>query len=129
MQYFYINKDSELPYLRLELIHDGKYDFMKNNKFNMSIQNADVTFSMWDENDNLKISDAPCDLVLSEEGGCEDRYIIQYRWKKRDTQEKGQFRGQFKIAFNGGDIYQEGNIFPTGDLIMPIYEDLVIMIK
>lgn len=129
MQYFYINKDSELPYLRMELIHDGKYDFLKNNRFNMSVQNADITFSMWDENDNLKIADAPCDLVLSEEGGCEDRYIIQYRWKKRDTNKKGQYRGQFKITFNGSDIYQEGKSYPTGDLIMPIYEDLVIMIK
>lgn len=128
MQYFYINKDSELPYLRMELIHDGKYDFMKNNRFNMCVQNAEITFSMWDENGNLKISDAPCDLVLSEEGGCEDRYIIQYRWKKRDTNTKGQFRGQFKITFNGG-IYKEGEVFPEGDLIMPIYEDLVIMIK
>lgn len=128
MQYFYINKDSELPYLRMELIHDGKYDFMKNNRFNMCVQNAEITFSMWDENGNLKISDAPCDLVLSEEGGCEDRYLIQYRWKKRDTNTKGQFRGQFKITFNGG-IYKEGEVFPEGDLIMPIYEDLVIMIK
>lgn len=128
MQYFYINKDSELPYLRMELIHDGKYDFMKNNRFNMCVQNAEITFSMWDENGNLKISNAPCDLVLSEEGGCEDRYIIQYRWKKRDTNTKGQFRGQFKITFNGG-IYKEGEVFPEGDLIMPIYEDLVIMIK
>ena len=128
MQYFYINKDSRLPYLRVELIHDGKYDFMKNNKFNMCIQNANVTFTMWDENDNLKISEAPCDLVLSEEGGCEDKYIIQYRWKKRDTKTKGQYHGQFKITFNSG-IYKEGESFPEGDLIVPIYEDLVIMIK
>lgn len=128
MQYFYINKDSVLPYLRMELIHDGKYDFMKNNRFNMSVQNADIVFSMWDEDGNLRISEAPCDLVLSEEGGCEDRYIIQYRWKKRDTREKGQFRGQFKITFNGG-VSQEGTTFPEGDLIMPIYEDLTIMIK
>lgn len=129
MQYFYINKDSVLPYLRMELIHDGKYDFTKNNRFNMSVQNAVVTFSMWDENNNLRIFDAPCDLVLSEEGGCEERYIIQYRWKKRDTKIKGQYRGQFKISFNGSKIYQDGAAFPEGDLLMPIYEDLTIMIK
>lgn len=129
MQYFYINKDSILPYLRVELIHDGKYDFMKNNKFNKSIQNAAVVFSMWDENENLKISEAPCDIITSEEGGCEDRYLIQYRWRKRDTREKGQFRGQFKITFSGDEIYEEGEEFPSGDLIMPIYEDLTIMIK
>ena len=94
----------------------------------MSVQNASITFTMTDENGNLRISEAPCDLVLSEEGGCEDRYIIQYRWKKRDTRERGQYRGQFKITFNGG-IYQDGETFPEGDLLMPIYEDLIIMIK
>ena len=128
MQYFYINQNSELPYLRMELIHDGKYDFMKNNRFNMSVQNASITFTMTDENGNLRISEAPCDLILSEEGGCEDRYIIQYRWKKRDTRDKGQFRGQFKISFNGG-VYHDGETFPEGDLLIPIYEDLIIMIK
>ena len=47
-QYFYINKDSVLPRLRVELAYDGKYEFMKTSHFYAAIQNADVTFSMWD---------------------------------------------------------------------------------
>ena len=129
MQYFYINKDSELPYLRLELIHDGKYDFRKNNRFTNSMENATVTFTMTDENDNLRICDAECDIIPSDNSGCEERYIIQYKWKKRDTREKGQFKGQFKITFNGENIYEEGQSYPSGDLIMPIYEDLIVMVK
>lgn len=128
MQYFYINQNSELPHLRMELINDGKYDFLKASKYNNSIQNADVTFSMWDENEILRISNAPCTIVLSQDGGCEDRYIIEYRWKKRDTKEKGQFKGQFKIDFYP-DLKEEGVVYPSGLLIMPIYEDITIFVK
>ena len=127
-QYFYINQNSELPTLRMELIDDGRYEFIKTSQFNNAIQNADITFSMWDENEILKISDAPCSIVLSADGGCEDRYIIEYKWNKRDTKKKGQFKGQFKIVFKD-DLYESGISYPNGDLIMPIYEDLFIMVK
>ena len=48
MQYFYINKGSLLPTLRVELIKGAKYDYMKSYMFNNAIQNADVTFTMYD---------------------------------------------------------------------------------
>lgn len=128
MQYFYINQNSELPTLRMELINDGKFEFIKNNYFNHAIQNTNsVTFSMWDESDNLVISNAPCNLILNDES-CEDIYIIEYKWKKRDTKKKGQFKGQFKIDFRS-DLYEEGVEYTSGLLIMPIYEDLTIFIK
>lgn len=128
MQVFYINQGSELPTLRMEMINDGRYDFMKGGKFYNAIQNADIVFSMWDENDILKISNAPCTIVLSEDGGCEDRYIIEYKWTKRDTKKKGQYSGRITINFKD-DLYENGVEYPSGDLIMPIYEDLEIMIK
>ena len=128
MQYFYIVQNSELPYLRMELVNDGKYEFLKSGKFFNAIQNADVTFSMWDEDDVLKISNAPCGIVLSEEEGCSPRYIIEYRWNKRDTKKKGKFRGQFKIDFKG-NLYESGVEYPEGQLIMPIYEDICVMVK
>lgn len=128
MQIFYINKDSELPSLRVELINDGRYDFMKSSQFNNAIQNADITFSMWDENDVLKVSNAPCGVVLRGEDTCVDNYIIEYKWNKRDTKKKGQYKGQFKITFKD-DLKEEGVIYDGGDLIMPIYEDLIIMVK
>ena len=127
-QYFYINKDATLPTLRVELVNDAKYDFFKQNYFNNGIQNADVTFSMWDENEKLRISNAPCNIILASEGSCEERYIIEYVWKSRDTKEKGQYKGQFKISFNCG-LYEDGTTYPSGDLIVPIYEDLYIMVK
>ena len=127
-QYHYINAGATLPWLRMELVHDGKYEYLKREKFANAIQNADVTFSMWDENDVLKISNAPCNIVLSEEGGCEDLYVIEYRFKERDTKKKGKFKGQFKIDFKG-DIYEDGVEYPDGMLIMPIYEDVYVVVK
>ncbi len=127
MQYHYINQGSELPYLRMELVNDGKFEFMKSGKFGKAIQNADVTFSMWDENDVLRISDAPCNIIQAE-NGCEDFYIIEYQFSKRDTKKKGKFKGQFKIDFHG-DLYEEGVNYPEALLIMPIYEDVCVMVK
>ena len=111
----------------MELVNDGKFEFMKSGKFFNAIQNADVTFSMWDEDDVLKISEEPCVILLSEEG-CEARYVIEYRWRKKDTKTKGKFRGQFKIDFKG-DLMQDGVEYPEGVLLMPIYEDVIVMVK
>lgn len=127
-QYFYINQNSTLPSLRMELVNDGRFDFLKAGKFYNAIQNAEITFSMEDETDILKVADAPCNIVLATEKSCEDRYIIEYKWKEKDTKKKGKYKAQIKITFSP-DIYEEGVSFPEGDLIMPIYEDLYVIIK
>ena len=143
MQYFYLNSGSTLPTLKIELVLDGRYEFFKVRTFNNAIQNADITFSMEDESGVLKIANAPCNLIYAETDSCEPRYIIEYPWKPRDTKTKGQFKGQFKITFHGGlkdadseklirdekGNWQKGSDYPVGDMIAPIYEDLIIMIK
>ena len=48
-QYFYINSNSVNPTLRVELVNDAKYDWFKSTSFNEAIQNATITFTMWDE--------------------------------------------------------------------------------
>lgn len=127
-QYFYICKNSVNPTLRVELVYDGRYDFMKSALFNNSIQNATVTFSMWDDTERIVISKAPCNIVLSDNNSCEERYIIEYQWKERDTKKVGQYKGRFEIKFNG-DLYEEGVDYPSGNLIVPIYEDLIVFVK
>lgn len=126
-QYFYINSNSVNPTLRVELVNDGKYDFYGTHIFNSMIESSDVTFTMWDENDILKISKSPCNVFISETSGCEPRYIIEYQWKEKDTRKKGTFRGKFEFEF--GEVKEEGQNFPNGNLILPIYEDLIIVIK
>lgn len=126
-QYFYINKDSVNPTLRVELVNDGKYDFFTSHIFNTTLESSDVTFSMWDEHDVLKISKAQCNIFISETSGCEPRYIIEYQWKKKDTRKKGTYYGKFEITF--GSIKEEGQDFPNGNLILPIHEELIIVVK
>lgn len=126
-QYFTINKNSELPLLRVELIQDGKNDFRK---FYIALQAADsVTFTMTNlETGIKKIAKAPAEIVYDETSGCDERYFLQYTWKKRDTNESGTFIGHFHINFNN-QITAEGMTFPKGELIVPIQEQLVILIN
>lgn len=129
MEYHYINQNATLPNLRVELINDGRYDYAKSYMFNNAIQNADVTFTMRRvDDDSLKISKAPCSIILVDQGSCEERYIIEYAWKKRDTNEKGKFIGRFNITFNG-DLKEEGVTYDAGELIAPITEELVVFVK
>lgn len=128
-QEFYILHNATLPYLRMELINDGRYDFLKSDKIGKALQDSKVTFSMKNiDTDILKISNAKCNIVLAEETGCEEKYVIEYRWKERDTKEKGVFQGWFTIDFKG-NIVEDGVSYPEGKLIMPISEDLIIYIK
>jgi hypothetical protein len=128
-QEFYLRQGSVNPVLRIELISDGRYDFMKSDVIGKALQNADVKFSMKNiDTDILKISNAKCDVVLAESTGCEEKYVIQYQWKERDTKEKGVFEGSFTIDFND-DISEDGVDFPKGRMIVPISEELIIIIK
>ena len=126
-QYFYINKDSVNPTLRVELVNDGKYDFFTSHIFNATLESSDITFSMWDEHDVLKISKAQCNIFISDTSGCEPRYIIEYQWKKKDTRKTGTYHCKFEITF--GPIKEEGQDFPNGNLILPIHEELIIVVK
>lgn len=128
-QEFYINSGSILPILRMELINDGRYDFLKSDVIGKALQDSTISFTMKNtDTDILKISNAKCNIVLAENTGCEEKYVIEYKWKERDTKEKGIFQGWFTINFNG-NISEEGVSFPEGKMIMPISEDLIIYIK
>jgi hypothetical protein len=48
--------------------------------------------------------------------------------KKRDVNEKGTFKGWFEIKFNG-DLYEDGIQYPSGNLIVPIEDELIIQIN
>lgn len=123
---FYINQNSTNPSLRVELIKDGRYTF---NKFNNAIQDSVVTFSMRDrETGILKISEAPVNILESAEAGCEEKFILEYKWKPRDVKNKGIYQGWFNIKYNG-DIYEAGVDYPDGNLIVPIQEDLIIYVR
>lgn len=126
MKQFNINKDATLPYLEIEPVMNGRYNFRK---LYEAIQGADVTFSMKNiETGVWKVANAQAHIVDSTEQGCEERFKIQYRWKPRDTKEAGRYLAQFKITFSD-DIVSGDTIFPKGDLIVPIAEDIIVNIS
>lgn len=123
MKQFNINKDATLPYLEIEPVMNGRNTFRK---LYEAIQNADISFSMKNIDTGIwKIANAQANIVNSTEQGCEDRFKIQYRWKTRDTKEAGRYLAQFKIKFLN-DIVSGDTIFPKGELIVPIYEDIIV---
>lgn len=126
MKQFVINKNATLPYLEIEPIHDGRNSYKK---LYIAIQAATVTFTMTNiETGVKKIANAECYIVPVNDEVCEERYKIQYRWNKRDTSETGIFIGQFKIKFEN-EITAEDMIFPKGELIVPIAEELQIVVN
>jgi len=129
MQNFIIRQFSKLPSLELELINDGRYDFQKS-LINEALQDSTVTFSMKDEETGLlKVAKAEANIVLANEEGCDEKYILQYKWKDRDVAKKGIFDGWFEIKFNGDLINCDGTQYPEGNLIVPVEEELRIIIK
>lgn len=126
MQEFLINKNSTLPYLEMEVIKDGRNSYKK---AYMALQAATVTFSMTNlETGIKKIANAKAYVVSSDVDTCDEGVKIQYRWQKRDTNEAGQFVGQFKIVFDN-DVIIDGETLPKGEMIVPISEDLIINIS
>ncbi len=123
MQQFNIVQNATLPYLEMEVINDGRHNF---NKIYVALQAADVTFNMIDNNNGIKkIVNKKCNIVPIEGNGCIEKVKVQYQWCKNDTREKGQFKGYFKVLFKD-DIVMEDMMFPKGDLIVPIAEELII---
>lgn len=126
-QYFVINKDATLPTLRMEVVNDGRNDF---GKLYIALQAcSSLKFTMTNTVTGIKkIAKADACVVYDEDSKCEERYFIEYRWKKRDTNEAGTYTGHFHINFDT-PVYMEGVTFPQGELIVPIADDLQIIIS
>lgn len=95
---FHINKNSNLPHLRLALIKDGRYDW---SDFHEKIQNADVKFSMYEADTGIQRicnKQAVCELK-DYCTDCDEEYFIVYKWRDRDTLKPGTYVGKFSITF------------------------------
>lgn len=115
---FHINKNATLPVLKLELIQDGRNDFRN---FFDQIQNADIFFTMTDVVTGVKKIGKKRTTVSLVEPVSEcvgEEYYLIYKFSEKDTQKPGRYVGQFLIQFLDG----------TGDLIVPIREELFINI-
>jgi len=114
---FFINKNSTLPVLKLELIQDGRNNY--HNFFDL-IQNANIYFTMTDIVTGVKrIGKKLASTQLVQPVSCTgEEYYITYKFSSRETQKAGRYVGQFTIEFLDG----------TGTLIVPIREILYVNI-
>jgi hypothetical protein len=115
-QNFYIRKNSELPILKMKVNNDGRNDYKK------IFEDAAVTFSMKEMDCNSckwKVFNKQ-GLIIPVESDCgtKQEYYIGYKFSKKETNESGVYKGEFKI-----DFLDDGCT-----LIVPIREDLIINI-
>lgn len=91
---FIIKRNDTLPALLIRVKSRG--DFNEPIPFNLSGVSA-CTFSMSDDNGNLKVSSASA-TITSSSGG-----TLQYSWNSDDTNTEGKYNGEFELFFNGGN--------------------------
>jgi hypothetical protein len=114
---FFINKNSTLPVLKMELIADGRNDY---NRFFTSIQNANIYFTMADVVTGVKrIANKSAGLQQVTPVNCVgEEFYIAYQFTSNETSKPGKYVGTFTIEFLDG----------SGTLIVPIRETLYINI-
>jgi hypothetical protein len=118
---FFINKNSTLPIMYLELIEDGRYDFTG---FYNKLQDSTIYFTMSELNTGVKKigkveTQASAKTNSYECPDClADEYYLTYQFSERDTNKSGVFIGKFIIEFGDG----------SGTLIVPIRDELRINI-
>mgnify|MGYP003627911861 CR=1 FL=1 len=117
-QNFFIRKNSQLPILKMKVNNDGRNDYKK---IFEDLENAAITFSMKEMNCSsckYKVFNKQALIIPVEDDLCgtDVEYYIGYKFSKKETNQAGVFRGEFKIDF----------LDDTCTLIVPIREELII---
>lgn len=112
---FFINKNSTLPILKMDLVQDGRNNL---NEFYEKIQNSNIYFTMSELKTGKKIIGKKPALILPKNNTLNDEYFIGYKFNQKETINDGVYVGKFIIEFL--DDYDT--------LIAPIKEELYIHI-
>jgi hypothetical protein len=111
-QYFYIKKNSTKPILKMKVVNDGRFDYKK---LHEELENAAITFSMYDVNKNeYKIYRKQGILIPID--GVQDEYYIGYVFNEKETNKPGLYKIEFKIDF----------FSDNSSLIVPIRDDVYV---
>ena len=118
---FYIKQNSTLPELNVEFEFNSYRNFTQQD-FYKRLQNSSITFSLQDSDKcYYTIKCKPAQLIEIEDcidKNCSPKFIIQYKFDKKDTKKIGKFIGEFTVVFNdNGDI-----------LRLPIKRELIVNI-
>jgi hypothetical protein len=114
---FYIKKNATLPLLKMQVVKDGRSEYQQ---FMDSLETATITFTMINTATGIpKIVAKPCYITIltNLDVNALPEYYVYYRFTERDTNQVGSYSGQFLIHND------------TGDLILPIREELNIYIQ
>jgi hypothetical protein len=114
---FYIKKNATLPLLKMQVVKDGRSEYQQ---FMDSLETATITFTMINSATGIpKIVAKPCYITIltNLDVNALPEYYVYYRFTERDTNQVGTYSGQFLIHND------------TGDLILPIREELNIYIQ
>ena len=114
---FFIQQNSTLPIIKMDVILDGKTDAGK--EFYSILDNATLRFSMVCEDDGIQkifMKEAYLTEKYRRNFDSPREYYIYYKWGQKDTNKKGRFVGQFLVQLE------------EGELVSPITENLYINI-
>jgi hypothetical protein len=114
---WFINKNSTLPILKLQVVKNGRSDY---DNFMKVIEVSTIFFSMVDTETGIpKINTRPAGFVekIQIEPNAEPEYYIYYQFTNRDTNRVGRYDGQFMLKND------------EGVLILPIREKLYINVQ
>lgn len=112
---FHITQYSTLPYLEVYFPN-----IFQNNIFYKRLKNSTVNFTMIDSDCDKKIINCSPAKIIELPADCLDytKYIIQYKFTKRQTKKKGKFHGTFRIEFlDNGEV-----------LNLPINNEIIVQI-
>tara|TARA_R110000824_G_C14855934_1_gene640615 strand:+ start:64 stop:444 length:381 start_codon:yes stop_codon:yes gene_type:complete len=116
---FFIRKNSLTPVLKMQLVQDGRNDFLD---FHEKLANSSIYFSMKDTKNGVpKLINKAAFIVAKEtiSPNAPTEYYIYYKWSQKDVNKEGRFEGQFIIYFHSDN----------SELIVPIRENLYINIS
>jgi hypothetical protein len=114
---FYIKKNATLPLLKMQVVKDGRSEYQQ---FMDSLETATITFTMINTATGIpKIVAKPAYIVelLNLDANALPEYYVYFKFTERDTNQVGQYSGEFLIRND------------QGDLVLPLREELNIYIQ
>jgi hypothetical protein len=112
---FFINQNATLPVLKVRIVKDGRSDYLR---IVESLNLFSVYFTMIDVDTNIpKIVSAPCEIIETVLPNESVEYYIHFKFRKRDTNTTGKYKGQFLVKNN------------DGVLILPLREEIFINVQ
>ena len=114
---FNIKKNATLPLLKMQVVRDGRSEYQT---FMDSLGDASIFFTMINEGTGIpKIVSKPAYIVevVGNDPNDLPEYYVYFKFTERDTNQVGQYSGEFLIRND------------QGDLVLPLREELNIYIQ